>query len=131
MNQFTHRNGKQRIFIQGKEVIPLSEIESLLQMLYNNPKTGGNLGRYKFYSRVKSKLFGISRTDVQDFLNNNEVHHLYKPIHKLKVVKTLPIPVGTNLYWQMDLIDMGHERKRDDLGFQYILTVIDIFSKYA
>jgi len=75
--QLHNRNGKQRIFIQGKEVIPLNEIESLQQMLYNNPKTGGNLGRYKFYSRVKSKFIGISRTDVHNFLKNDEVHHLY------------------------------------------------------
>ena len=59
------------------------------------------------------------------------MHQLYKPIHKLKVVKPLPVPSGPNLYWQMDLIDMGHELKHDNLGFQYILTIIDIFSKYA
>jgi len=123
--------GKRRIFIQGKELIPMNEIEALLQKLYNAPTTGGNLGRDKFYSRVKSKFIGISRTDVQNFLNNDEVHQLYKPIHKLKVVKPLPIPSGPNLYWQMDIIDMGHELKHDNLGFQYILTVIDIFSKYA
>jgi transposase InsO family protein len=77
---------------------------------------------------VKSKFIGISRTDVQNFLNNDEVHQLYKPIHKLK---PLPVPSRPNLYWKMDLIDMGHELKHDNLGFQYILTVIDIFSKYA
>jgi len=31
----------------------------------------------------------------------------------------------------MDLIDMAHELKHDNLGFQYVLTVINIFSKYS
>jgi hypothetical protein len=111
-------------------VIPLNEIESLLQKLYNNSTTGGNLGRDKFYSRVKSKFIEISRTDVQKFLKNGELHQLCKPIHKLKVVKPLTVPSGPNLYWQMNLIDMSRELKHDNLGFQYVLTVIDIFSKY-
>jgi hypothetical protein len=94
-------NDRQRIFIQQKEVIPVNEIESLLNKLYNDPTIGGNLGRDKFDSRIKEKYVGISRSDISKFLFNDEIHQLYKPVHRLKIVKPFPVPSGPNLYWHI------------------------------
>jgi len=37
---------------------------------------------------------------------------------------------GINDLWQADLVEMGAFSKSND-GYQYLLTVIDTFSKYA
>ena len=37
---------------------------------------------------------------------------------------------GTDYQWQADLADLGSVQKYDD-GFRYLLTCIDVFSKYA
>lgn len=104
-----------------------------MSKLYDNPATGGNLGRDKFYSRVRSLTVGISRADVEKFVSNDETYQLLRRIApRMKVVRPLPVPKeGPNVHWQMDLIDMGEEKIHDNLGHRYVLTMVDIFSKFA
>ncbi len=49
----------------------------------------------------------------------------------MKVVHPVEVPEGPNVHWQMDLIDMGQSKIHDNMGYQYCLTIIDIFSKYV
>jgi hypothetical protein len=124
-------NGKRIIVMKSREVVPQSKIQEILSKLYDDPSTGG-FGRDKFYERVKNQYVGITRSDVEKFISNDEIHQLYRPIsNKIKVVHPLAIPKGPNIHWQIDLIDMGQNKKHENLGYQYCLTVIDIFSKYA
>ncbi len=121
-----------RIFFGDKEVIPMTEIYDTLVTLYDDPATGGNFGRDKFYARVKSLYVGISRNDVENFVQNDLTHQLLKRVtKKMKVVRPLPISDGPQVRWQMDLIEFPTDLKHDNLGYQYALTVIDTFSKLS
>ena len=54
-------------------------------MIYNayyDPKTGFQSGE-KLYRKLKDK--GITRNQIKDFINNQEVHQLHKQQHKIKV----------------------------------------------
>jgi hypothetical protein len=54
---------------------------------------------------------------------------LHKPIRK-KFPKRRVIVYGIDEVWAIDLVDMKHF-SRINKGYKYLLTVIDIFSKYA
>ncbi len=118
------------IFFGDREVIPTDRIEEVLTTLYDDPSTGGNLGRDKFYARVNSLYVGISRADVERFVQNDETHQLLRRVtKKMKVVRPLPFDDGPQVRSQMDLIEFPENLKHDNLGYQYALTVIDTFSK--
>lgn len=124
--------GRHRLFIGEREVIPGEEIGKILARLYDDPATGGNAGRDRFYSRVCSLYIGISRSDVERFVSNDLVHQLLRRVSpKMKVVRPLPIPQGPNYRWEMDLIEMPEESVHINLGYLYVLCIVDIFSKYA
>ena len=56
----------------------------------------------------------------------NEIHKpTYKPKEYRKVITYFP-----NDMWTADLVDMQSLEKQND-GYKYILTMIDIYSRYA
>ena len=127
-----NEDGTASLFIGDREVIPTDRIEEVLAALYDDPVTGGNLGRDKFYARVHALYAGITRADVERFVSNDETHQLLRRVvNRMKVVRPLPVPEGRGIRWQMDLIDMGERFQHDNLGYRYVLTVIDTFTKYA
>ena len=70
---------------------------------------------------------GLSAKAVQNWLEKQEAYTLHKPIrHKFKTRRVLVN--GIDDQWQADLVDMQNLK---DGGYSYILTVIDVFSKYA
>eukprot|EP01102_Stenamoeba_stenopodia_P000394 TRINITY_DN10379_c0_g1_i1.p2 TRINITY_DN10379_c0_g1~~TRINITY_DN10379_c0_g1_i1.p2 ORF type:complete len:338 (+),score=36.91 TRINITY_DN10379_c0_g1_i1:553-1566(+) len=51
--------------------------------------------------------------------------------NRQKVVRPLPVPHGSNVRWQQDLIDMGERSMHQNRRYRYVLTVVDVFSKRA
>jgi len=95
----------------------------LLQKIYYNPKTG--------YSGINDlvRKTGLPTSIVQKWLGRQNVYTLHKPIkHKFKTRRVLVS--GVDAQWQADLVDM-QKLKSVNKNMNYILTVIDIFSKYA
>lgn len=62
---------------------------------------------------------------MNDFLHKQDVYTLHKPIKKKFKTRRVYVS-GIDNQWQTDLAEM-----HKDKGYKYILTVIDIFSKYA
>ena len=96
-------------------------IDEHLKSIYYNPRTG--------YTGINDlvRKSGLSTQVVQDWLHSQDVYTLHKPIkHKFKTRRVLVNEIDDQ--WQADLVDMRHYK---DQGYQYILTVIDVFSKYA
>ena len=70
---------------------------------------------------------GVTSRVVKDWLQKQDTYILHKPIkHKFPTRRVLVN--GIDDQWQADLVDM---RNFKDGGYQYILTIIDIFSKYV
>lgn len=109
-------------------VVPYEDIGAQLQQIYEDPETG-LMGRDKMYEKVKHAYAGIWKSDVEKFLKGNTTHQLFRMPRTEKV--TRPI-VSTAPYkvWQIDLIDMSKLAGVNN-GINYLLTCIDIFSKYA
>ena len=63
------------------------------------------------------------------WLIQQNVYSLHKPIrHRFKKRRVIVSKIDDQ--WQADLVDM-QKNKSQNKNFNYILTVIDIFSKFA
>lgn len=66
---------------------------------------------------------------MENWLSKQKVYTLHKPIkHKFKTRRVIVSHIDDQ--WQADLVDMQNY-KNNNKKINYILTVIDIFSKYA
>ncbi|GFX55678.1 putative uncharacterized transposon-derived protein F54H12.3 [Trichonephila clavipes] len=71
----------------------------------------------------------VSKKLIKDWLEGVEAYTLHKPIRK-KFQTNHVLVYSINQQWQADLVDLSSLQKHNH-GFRYILTCIDILSKYA
>jgi hypothetical protein len=72
---------------------------------------------------------GLSSKVVEEWLSHQNVYTLHKPIrHKFQTRRVIVSSIDDQ--WQADLVDM-QKYKTQNKNINYILTVIDVFSKYA
>lgn len=86
-------------------------------------------GISSFYKTIKKKYPNVKRQEVKDWLQSQDSYTL----HKQKVNKfprNKVIVSGIDDTWQVDLCDMRSLRRENE-GFSWILTIIDVFSKQA
>ena len=100
-----------------------------MQDIYNtyyNPKTGFQ-SVDKLYRKLKDK--GITRNQIKDFTNNQEVHQLHKQQHK--ITKFLPITAGhENEIMQLDLADLN-DISTTNSNYNWLLCGVDVFTRKA
>ena len=98
-------------------------------MYYSADDTGSYGGVERLYRRaVEDQVPHITRNAVRDFLSRQRAYTLHKPARRH--FPRIRIYVGSiDKQWQADLAVMVG--LRDNNGNRYILTVIDVFSKYA
>ena len=111
------------------------EIKALhryLDRIYFDGSSGGSYtSGSKLLREVKRrgyyKNLGITR--IQNYLNKQDTYGLYKPT--IDKFPTPPVFVtGMNKQQDMDLMDVSRDAKEND-GVKFILTSIDVFSKYG
>ncbi|GFV36194.1 uncharacterized transposon-derived protein F54H12.3 [Trichonephila clavipes] len=95
-----------------------------LRKLYFNPKEQGSFGGVERLSNAS----GLRRRDVQKWLSQQDVYTLHKPV-RYKFQRRKTIAYGVNELWQSDLLDMQN-LSRYNKGYRYILTIIDVMSRY-
>jgi transposase InsO family protein len=101
------------------------DIEKLIFELYY--KKGFLFGRDKLYKKAVELQIPISRRQVADWLNKQEINQLFRQTKP--AVKTKPtILSDNNKQIGIDLIDF---RNYSYNGYEWILTAIDLFSKKA
>ena len=66
---------------------------------------------------------------VGRWLSFEDAYTLHKPVRR-RFTRRRTLVGGIDHQWQADLIDV-HQLKRDNEGYVYLLTCIDVFSKYA
>ncbi len=116
-----------QLFYNEKLVIPQKKVEQTLATHY---KEIGDIGRDRFYELIKQKYIGISRPQVQAFLNNQEIHQLVQQVKKQRVNKAI-VTSKPMERWQADLIDVTKYKSPQNSNTTFLLTVIDCFSKFA
>ena len=106
-------------------------IEKTLASIYLDPGHPASFGGLDaVYRAVKEKgMNKISRKQVQDWLSQQDVYTLHKPVRR-HYKRSRVIGFGIDEQFQADLADVQH-LSRYNKGYKYLLTCIDIFSKYA
>jgi len=103
------------------------------QQLHNLYYSAGDPGSYggisRLYDRAKELGIPATRKNVEDFLSNQLAYSIHKPArHKFTRNHTYASDIDKQ--WQADLADMQALADQND-GNRYILTCIDILSRYA
>lgn len=103
-----------------------------LDKIYHDPSSGGGYTTpekllKEVQRRGQYKRLGLRR--IKHFLDNRTDYSLYKPL--VTKFPTPPVRVSRlNQQFDMDLMDVSRQQSDND-GVRYILTAIDILSKYA
>ena len=106
-------------------------MEKTLSSIYLDPSQHASFGGLDaVYRAVKEKgKSKISRKQVQDWLSQQDVYTLYKPARRHYNRSRVIVP-GIDAQFQAGLVDVQN-LSRFNKGYKYLLTCIDIFSKYA
>lgn len=102
-----------------------TKTRSKLHKHYFNPANPGAYSGATALHRTTS----INLPAVQEFLNQQWAYSLHKPVRR-KFTRRRYVTSGLNRQWQADLVEM-QPFSRENNGHRYLLTVIDIFSRYA
>ena len=107
--------------VVAKPRVKDSVVDEQLRKVYYDPRKG-----YTGINDIAQKT-GIPKKDVKKWFESQDTYTLHKPIrHRFPTRRVLVN--GIDDQWQADLVEM---RNYKDRGYNYILTVIDVFSKYA
>ena len=99
--------------------------ETRLLKDYGDPAVSGSLGGVQRFARAHKLPLG----KVRETLEGDLGYTLYKP--RRRHFPTLPVIVfGIDEQWAADLIEVINIAK-SNRGYRYLLTVVDVFSKYA
>ena len=103
---------------------------SILQDIYYDPGHHAGYGNAEdLYYAAKLRRKKITRREVERFLEKQDTYTLHRPVRKsFERRKTLSRHLDH--IWQADLVDLQAISK-ENRGFSYILTVIDVLSRYA
>ncbi|GFY09937.1 uncharacterized protein TNCV_3698991 [Trichonephila clavipes] len=95
-----------------------------LKKLYYDPKEPGSFGGVKRLTEAS----GLKKSRVKSFLSGEDCYSLHFPV-RYKFHRRKTIAYGVNELWQSDLVDL-QKLSRFNKGYRYILTIIDVMSRY-
>lgn len=108
-----------------------------LQQVYYNPTNPGSYGgvspllravrKQNTKSKKRTKDKDTTRKEVVEWLRTQDTYTLHKPVRK-RFERNRYVVYRPNELWQADLNDMRGLSEHND-GTNYLLTVIDVFSK--
>ena len=103
---------------------------TLLARIYMDPSDPGAFGGVERLSqRGHSSDASITRRSVREFLETEYAYTLHRPARRHFARNHIYVG-GIDRQWQSDLADM-QQLARANAGARYILTVVDVFAKYA
>ena len=94
---------------------------------YFDPKQPASFGGVENFKRHLKER--IKTKDLKNWLSDKDAYTLHKPV-RLKFRRRKTFALGIDDLWQADLADVSSLSKYNDKN-KYLLTCIDVFSKYA
>ena len=111
---------------KNKSIQKKTKIESdKLRKIYFQPEKAGSFGGVDALKRHSK----VNRRRAKQWLSFQDTYTLHKPV-RTKFNRRRTIVGGIDHQWQSDLIDVKN-LKKDNKGFVFLLTCIDVFSKFA
>jgi hypothetical protein len=105
-------------------------MEEKLKKIYLDASVAGSLsGLQNFYRALKLRGIKISLKKVKEWLMSQQVYTLHRPARK-HYLRNKVISYGIDYIWQIDLVDMAKFSKLNN-DFKFLITCIDVFSKFA
>lgn len=111
------------------------KIKSVLNQSYYNARSPGSYGGVqRLYRQVKSSSSSRKKDKptverVRAWLQGQDTYTLHKPIRR-RFLRRRVIVGGLDHQWQADLVDLASLSQYNN-GYKYLLTIIDVLSKYA
>ena len=96
-----------------------------MDKIYLDPRMPGSFSG----QRTLKRYAGTSDNDVSQFLMRQDAYTMHKPIRR-RFPRRKTYAKGINDLFQVDLADMTNVAPYND-NYRYMLTCIDVFSKYA
>lgn len=96
-----------------------------IEETYYDPESVGSLGGVNALARTAKSR----DKEVKEWLSGEDVYTLHKPV-RYRFPRRGVVTGGIDIQWQADLVDVQKIQKHND-GFKYLLTCMDVFSKYA
>ena len=100
--------------------------KTVLKKIYYDVKQPGSLGGVAALARAAKQK---NKKRVAEWLSFEDTYTLHKPVRR-KFLRRRTIVGGIDHQWQADLIDV-QKLKKDNDGYVFLLTCIDVLSKYA
>jgi transposase InsO family protein len=117
------------VYYGSRRVVAREQLHDVLARLYADPRAAA-ASRDRLFEHTSRDFVGISRRAIMDWLRNQEVWQLrqpaFAPTIRQPIVSTRPFQ-----RMQADLVDMRAWNPGLNNGTQYLLTVIDTFTKHA
>ena len=107
------------------QVVPKIYVKTTLK---NEYKKSFGSGARNFYKTIREKYLNIKRKDVTEFMKTQKIKDL-TDVMKHRTNKPI-LAKYPNEIWCLDLIHMTNAYPKNN-GFQFILSVIDVFSRYT
>jgi hypothetical protein len=100
------------------------------QRHYTDPSLSGSYsGLESFYRALKKRGLSVKKKELKEWLLSQKTYTLHRnKVNKFQ--RNRVIVSGLDDTWQADLVDMQKLSKQNN-GYKYLLTCIDVFSKYA
>lgn len=103
--------------------------EYLKKVFYDTSHPSGFGGVDAVYRAARKDGVNISRKQITKWLRQQPTYTLHKPIRR-RFKRNRVVVGGIDEQWQADLVDVASLSQHNG-GIRFLLTCIDIFSKYA
>ena len=105
-------------------------MDKLLRELYYDPDSAAcYAGVRTLFREAKKRAPSVRIKDVEDFLYRQRTYTLHKTRRK-RFPRKKVVASGVDTNWQADLADLK-ALSRQNKNYKYLLTVVDVFSKYG
>ncbi len=106
-------------------------MSELMKKVYYNPSDPGSLEGKEWLKHgvLQEYRVALKDKDVTDWLAAQDAYTLHRTAH-VKYKRNRVVVFGKDVHFQADLVDMSPHSKEND-NIKFLLTCIDIFSKYA
>ncbi len=104
------------------------DVDKVLRQIFYDPSHPAGYSNINVLYKA-SKEYGIKRKEVEQWLLKQDTYTLHKPARR-KFKRNKVVVFGMNSQWQADLVDLSALKKWNK-NYKYLLTCIDVFSKYA